>query len=46
MLNNPLFPKLADKQVIEAELNVDGSKHVSGAPNGNFRGKISLRKTI
>ena len=27
-LNNPLSPKLANKQAIEDELNIDGDKHV------------------
>ena len=27
-LNNPLSPSLVDKQAIEDELNVNGSKHV------------------
>ena len=28
VLNNPLSPKLADKQAIEDELNIDGGKYV------------------
>ena len=28
VLNNPFSPKLADKQAIEDELNIDGGKHV------------------
>ena len=28
VLNNPLSPKLADKQAIEDKLNIDGDKHV------------------
>ena len=27
-LNNPFSPKLADKQAIEDELNIDGGTHV------------------
>ena len=27
-LNNPLSPKIADKQAIEDKLNIDGNKHV------------------
>ena len=29
VLNNPLSPKLADKQAIEAELNINGSMFYS-----------------
>ena len=28
VLKNPFSPKLADKQAIEDELNIDGGKHV------------------
>ena len=28
VLNNPLNPKLANKQAIEDELNIDGGKHI------------------